>query len=136
MAKRIIFLRNNEALVKIEGAIGANTIDIDVDLLGANEVLNGQTVTVNITAVSWSGLPTGTFTISRGGANLVAGSGSGSLGSPSSFFENGSNTIDITVTTATAEMQVWIRLHKVSGFGTKIEPEQFGSYDNITTAGS
>lgn len=136
IAKRIIFLRNNEALIKVDGVVGAVTITLATDLLGSNEVING-TPTVNITSVSWSGLPSGSFTISRGANNLVSGAGYGNL-SPKegTFYENGNNTTDITVTTTTAEMQVWIRLHKVAGYATKIEPEQFGSYDNPNAAGS
>lgn len=134
--KRILFVRNNEALIKVDGPVGAVTLSLATDLLGVNEVLDGNTPTVNITMISWTGLPSGTFTVSRNGVNLIAGSGWGSLGSEGNVIETSFNTNDITITTATAETQIWIRVHKLKGYATKMEPEQFGQYDNINAVGS
>lgn len=129
--KRVYSLKNNEALVKIEGAVGAVTIDLDVDLLGAGEALNGGTQTVVITGITWTGT-TGTATIARNGVTVIAvpGANPGTLGLNERFYEDGGKTFDIVVTTATTEMQVWLRLSKISGYRPKFEPEQFGSYDN------
>jgi len=133
--KRVISLRNNEVLVKIEGAAGAVTIDLDVDLLGAHEVLDGQTVTVNIAGIVWT-TTTGTATIVRNAVQVMSCAGpTGSLGPNNGFqLENGGNTNDIVITTATAEVQIWLKLHKVKGFQTKYQSEQYGSYDDPTSA--
>lgn len=136
ITKRVVSVRNNEALVKIEGAAGAVTIDLDVDLLGAGEELNGGTQTVNIVGITWMST-VGTATISRN--SIVVAStpaGAGSLGQLQNFFENGGNTSDIVVTTTGGEVQLWIKVHKIGGYKTKFQPEQFGSYDNPTTAAS
>jgi len=135
MAKRIISLRNNEALIKIEGAAGANTIDLDVDLLGAWEVLDGATQTVNIVGITWT-TTTGTATIVRNGVTIATCAGpTGSLTPNAGFhMDNGGNTNDIVITTAAAEVQIWIKVHKVGGYKTKIQPEQYGSYDDPTSA--
>jgi hypothetical protein len=136
MAKRIIRLTNNEALIKIEGAAGTNTISLATDLLGAGEALDGGTQTATITNVTWT-TNGGTFTIVRNGVTLVSSSAPvGHLGPQQNFFDDGGKTSDIVVTSATAEVQVWIRVHKVGGFKTKFEPEQFGSYDNPAASGS
>ena len=134
MAKRVISLRNNEALVKIEGAAGANTIDLDVDLLGAWEVVDG-TPTVNIVGIVWT-TTTGTATIVRNGVTIAVCAGSTGSLTPNNGFhlDNGGNTNDIVVTSATAEVQIWLKLHKVAGYKTKYQPEQFGSYDDPTSA--
>ncbi len=134
--KRLVSLRNNEAIVKIEGAAGAVTIDLDVDLLGGGEVLDGATQSVNIVGITWTST-VGTATIARN-AIVVASTpaGSGSLGQLQNFFEDGGKTHDIVVTTAGGEVQLWIKLHKVGGYKTKFEPEQFGSYDNPAASGS
>jgi hypothetical protein len=133
MAKRIISLRNNEALVKIEGAAGANTIALATDLLGAHEVLNGVTPAVNFAGMTWTSVD-GTAIIERGGVVIASTSGCGSLGPNEGFhMDNGGNTTDVVVTT-TGEVQIWIKLHKIAGYQTKIQPEQYGSYDDPTSA--
>lgn len=135
MAKRIISLRNNEALIKIEGAVGANTIALATDLLGAWEVLAGTpTPTVNIVGIMWTSSGGGTATIARNSVNIVSCVGGyGSLTAADGWFDNGQNTSDIVITTATAEVQIWIKVHKAAGYLTKYQPEQFGSYDDPTS---
>jgi hypothetical protein len=138
MAKRIIYVRNNEALIKIEGVAGTQTISLATDLLGANEVLNGQTPTVNFAGMVWTSGPTGFATIVRNGVTIASAIGCGSLSPNNGFqFDNGGNTNDIVVTTTGADdMQIWIKLHKIAGYQTKIQPEQYGSYDNPNSATS
>lgn len=136
MAKRVISLRNNEAIIKIEGAVGATTIALATDLLGANEVLDGNTPIVNIAGIIWTGT-TGTATIVRNNVTIAALSGNGALTSQQGFQgDNGGNTFDLVITTAATEFQVWIKLHKIQGYQTKIQPEQYGSYDNPNSATS
>jgi hypothetical protein len=131
--KRLISLRNNEALVKIEGAAGAVTIGLATDLLGAAEVLDGGTQTVTLAGIRWTSV-TGTATIVRNGVT-IASIAAGSVGNfMENFYDDGGKTNDIVVTTVTGEVQIWLKLHKVGGYKTMIQPEQFGSYDNPASA--
>lgn len=128
MAKRFQKITNNEVMVKIEGAVGANTISLATDLLGPREALDGATQKVNISAIIWTSNG-GTATITRNGVTLVALSGPmGKLTKEENFFEAGGNTFDIVITTSTAEVQIWLKLHKVGGYRTTFTPEQLGSY--------
>lgn len=135
-AKRLISLRNNEAVVKIEGAAGAVTIGLATDLLGAGEVLDGSGVqNVTITGLRWTSI-TGTATIVRNGVT-IASIGAGTAGNfYETFYDDGGKTFDIVVTSTTGEVQIWMKLHKTSGYKPKFEPEQFGSYDNPAASGS
>lgn len=135
--KRVYSLRNNEAKVKIEGAAGPITIALATDLLGAGEVLDGSGIqNVSITGIAWTSTG-GTSTISRNGIVVASTPASaGSLGQLQNFFEDGGKTFDLVVTTSGGEVQIWLTLHKITGYKTKFEPEQFGSYDNPAAAGS
>jgi hypothetical protein len=50
--------------------------------------------------------------------------------------ENIEEASDIVVTISGAQAECWLKLRKVSGYKTTIEPEQFGPYDNPAVAGS
>lgn len=131
-------LSNITARVKIQGAVGANTIALATSLLGSNEVIDGVP-TVNIIGVQWTGAAGGVITISRGGVNVITLSANspGTLTNINdSWYDNFNNTSDIVVTTSVAECQCWLTLKKLSGYQTKIEPDQFGPYDNTTVIGS
>lgn len=140
--KSILKVTHQDAVVCVRGHSGSAVIDLDVDLLIGTQVISG-TPTVNIVGITWTGSPAGSADVTRGQASpklaVVPGAAPGELDFsgqnmvPITDF----NTTDITVTIAGVdEMQVWLRLRKVDGFATTVEPEQFGHYDNPNVAGS
>lgn len=128
--KRILKLTNTEAIVKVDGAVGPVTIDLDVDLKLATEDIVG-TPTVNITAMQVSGKAGGLASVSRNATNLWdLQANTAELVDLMNFgtaTDTTFNTSDILVTTATAETQLVLRLRKVAGFRTKIRAAETGS---------
>lgn len=127
--KRILRLTNTEAILKIDGAVGSVTIDLDVDLKLPTEDVT--TPAVNITLMQVSGKTGSVLSVARNGENLYdlqAGSAECidmmNLGGVS---DGTHNTSDIVVTSSGAEGQLIMKLRKVSGYQTKIRPEQTGS---------
>lgn len=135
--KRVLKLTNTEAILKFDGGVDTYTIDLQTDLLGANEVLDG-TQAVNITMMVVSGAPTGVVTITRNSVILYHLSVDAcavidmqALGPVS---DNTLNTYDIVVANTVAAAEVIIKLRKVAGYKTKIQPETYGVYDDPTSA--
>ena len=52
------------------------------------------------------------------------------------FRDNTENSSDIVVAISGAEAHIYLTLRKVSGYATKVETAQFGSYDNPAVVGS
>lgn len=128
--KRILKLTNTEAIVKIDGAPGTVTIDLDVDLKLSSEDIVGTPI-VNIITMQVSGKPNSVLSVARNSENLwdlqantaelVDLNNIGGISDPTN------NTSDIVVTSSTAEGQLLLRLRKVSGYVTKIRPAETGS---------
>lgn len=129
---RILKLSSTEAIVKVDGAVGAQVINIATDLKLAAET--AASPKVNILAMIVTGAPNGTAVISRNGVNLYHLQAN--VGQPmdlvefSGISDNTLNTDNITVTTATAETQVILKLRKQSGYTSGAQPAEFGIYDN------
>ena len=128
MAKTVLRLTEKSASVKVTDAV--QTISLATDLLKASEAILG-TPTVSIYRV----YATGNFDITRGGT-LVVKSTSGQMMdldfSQMECIENTNATSDIVITPATG-VQVYVVLRKESGYESKIQPEQFGQYDNTAS---
>lgn len=127
--KRILRLTNTEALVKVDGAVGSVTIDLDTDLKLATEEIVG-TPRVNIVLMQVAGKTNSVLSVARGGINLwdlQAGSALCvnllDIGGASDSTENDE---DIVVTSSGAEGQLVLKLRKISGFKTLIRTEQTG----------
>jgi len=140
VSKTIVKNVHQEAVVRVAGDSGSATVDLSVDLLNTGLVLDGSTQSVNITGVNWTGGTGGIITITRNSV-VVMTLQAGAAGMI--FFdgqtmppENTENTSDIVVSISGAQSECWIKLRKVSGYKTTIEPEQFGPYDNPSVAGS
>ena len=140
VSKTILRNVHQEAAVKVAGDGGTATIDLSVDLLNPGLVLDGNTQTVNIVGLVWTGSTGGIVTISRNNVVVMTlqANAAGML-----FFdgqtmvaESTENTSDIVVTISGAQAECWLKLRKVSGYKTTVEPEQFGHYDNPSVAGS
>lgn len=127
--KRILRLTNTEAIVKVDGAVGSVTIDLDVDLKLATEDVT--TPRVNITLLQVSGKPNSVLTVARGLDSLYdlqAGSAECiDMQTIGCMSDNTNNDQDIVVTSSGAEGQLILKLRKVSGYQPKIRPEQTGS---------
>jgi urease gamma subunit len=137
MAKTILKNTNQEAIVKISG-IGAETIDLQTDILAATQALDGATQTVNIVTVEYTGLATSTVTITRNGTTVTSllSEGHDVVAMGAGWSETTENTSDITVTVGTANAQCYLTLRKVSGYASKVETATFGIYDNPAVVGS
>jgi len=138
VTKTILKKSKNEVVVKFANNSGNNqtsTFDLSVDALLSTEVIEG-TVKVNILAIGFSGLNGSHFTLSRNSVGIFAAP----CDQPDQFYFEGfvdgiNNTSDI-VCSMSGECYVYLTLRKNSGFETKIETAQFGSYDDDTARGS
>ena len=137
MAKVILKNTNQEAIVKISG-IGAETIDLQTDILAATQSLDGGTQTVNIVAIEYTGLANSTVTIARNGTTVTSllSEGHDVVAMGAGWAETTENTSDIGVTIGTANAQCYLTLRKVSGYATKVETATYGIYDNQSVVGS
>jgi len=142
VTKTVLRATHQEAVVKVAGTAAAGTISLASDLLPATgQILkSGGTPTVNIVGVTWSGAIGGVITITRNSVTvmtLVADNpGQLDFAGQGMVPDTINNTNDIVVTIGTNQAECWLKLRKVAGYQTTIEPEQFGPYDNQTLAGS
>ena len=139
VTKTILKNTNNETIIKIAGTAGSATIDLQTDCVAATQTTSGATQTVNITAVTWTGLAGSTITVARNSVNVLslAGEAAAELQfNEQGFVDTIENTSDLVVTIAGAEAQCYLILRKVSGYATKVETAVFGAYDNETVVGS
>lgn len=131
--KRILRLTNTEALIKVDGAVGSVTIDLDTDLLLPHEEIVGVPK-VSIVMMQVSGKTGSVLSVERAGENLYdlqAGSAECiDLLAIGSATDNTNSEADIVVTSSVAEGQLILKLRKTSGYVTKIQPDTYGPYDN------
>lgn len=140
IAKTILKKTHQEAVVKVAGTAAAGTISLASDILAVGQALDGATQTVNIVGVTWTGAPTGVITITRNGTTVMTlqadAAGALEFNGQMMLPDTIANTSDVVVTISGAQAECWLRLRKVGGYKTTIEPEQFGIYDNPAVAGS
>lgn len=140
VAKTIIKKTHQEAVVKVAGTAAAATIDLSEDLVPTGQITDGATQKVSIIGVTWSGNTDGIITITRNSVTIMTlqtnAAGMLYFDGQSMPPDNINDTHDIVVTISGAQAECWIKLRKVSGYKTTVEPEQFGPYDDPTQAGS
>ena len=138
VTKTILKKAKHEVVVKFANDTGSNqtsTFDLDVDALLSTEVIEG-TVKVNIVEIHWAGQASSHFHIERNSVKIFGATGSDADQFIFSGFVDGvENTSDLTVS-MNGEIYVYIVLRKNSGFESKIETAQFGSYDDTTARDS
>jgi len=138
VTKTVLKKAKHEVVVKFANDTGNNqtsTFDLDVDALLSTEVIEG-TVKVNIVEIHWAGQANSHFHIERNNVKIFGATGSDADQFIFSGFVDGiQNSFDITVS-MNGEIYLYIVLRKNSGFETKIETAQFGSYDDPTVRGS
>lgn len=139
VVKTIVKNVHQEAVVKVAGTAAAATIDLAADLVAAGQVTSG-TQSVSIVGVNWSGGADGIISIARNNVVIMTlqANAAGML-----FFDGQTmppdainSTSNIVVTISGAQCECWLKLRKLAGYQTTIEPEQFGPYDNPSVAGS
>ena len=135
--KTILKKAKHEVVVKFtnDTSTASSTFDLDVDALLSTEVIEG-TVKVNIVEIHWAGLASSSFTLTRNSVKIFGAQGSDADQFIFSGFVDGvQNTSDLTIS-MDGEIYVYVVLRKNSGFESKIETAEFGSYDNNTARGS
>jgi hypothetical protein len=117
--KTIFKKTNGEALVKVAGTAAAETIALATDLLAVDDVISG-TPTVNIAAVTWTGVVGGVITITRNSVVVMTlnTGASGFLDFGGQIFPPDAieNTSNIVVTISGGQAECWIRLRKATGY--------------------
>lgn len=133
---------HQEVVVKIAGGGGTNTTITLAELIAAGQELDPDALNqeVSILAAQWTGAADGVATISRNSTTIMTlqstPAGIITLDDGTFVPDNINATSDIVVTTEGTAVEVWLRLRKVSGYRTLVEPEQFGHYDDPTVAGA
>jgi len=140
MAQATVKNTHAETIVKVYGA-ASTTETIDINTLQATgQVVDGGTQTVNIVGVTWTGDAASVITITRNGTVVMTllGSAADSIDFSGQQLppEATGNTSDIVVAITGGVGQCWLKLRKIGGYKTTIEPEQFGSLDNPAVSGS
>jgi len=128
---------HQEIIIKVAGDDTEEAIPLDF-LYATGQVTTGSIRKVNIVGVTWSGASGSVITIERNNVIIMTLQGncsnqldfSGELMVPDSV----NNTSEFVVTISGGYAECYLKLRKVSGFQTTIEPEQFGPYDNPNTS--
>ena len=140
IVKTILKKTHQEAVVKVAGTAAAGTISLASDLLPTGQALDGGTQTINIVGVTWTGAADGIVTITRNSVVVMTlqanAAGALEFNGQMMLPDTIENTSDVVVTISGAQAECWLRLRKVGGYKTTVEPEQFGIYDNPAAAGS
>lgn len=140
VTKTILKNTNQETVIKVAGTAAAATIDLSTDLVASTQVADGDTQTVNIVGLVWTGATNGIVEISRGGvvvATLQANAaGALEFAGQQMVPDSIGNTSDIVVTISGAQAECWIRVRKISGYATKVETATYGAYDDETRVGA
>lgn len=136
VTKTILKKAKHEVVVKFSNTAGtaSETFDLDVDALLSTEVIEG-TVKINLVELAWSGATGSSFTLTRDGTQVFVGGEHPDTIIFSGYVDGINNTSDI-VASLTGNVHVYLTLRKNSGFETKIETAQFGSYDDPNARGS
>jgi hypothetical protein len=139
VVKTILKKTHNEVVIKVAGTAGSETISLATDLLHTNQALDGVTQSANIVNASWTGTAGSVISVARNSVNILNMPGDQPQQfdfEGTGFVDSVNNTSDIVVTIGTNEAQVYLVLHKVGGYATKIETAQFSVYDNRNAVGS
>lgn len=136
MAITLIKNTQQEAVVKVTAT---GTIDLQTTILGAFEVLDGDTQTVNIISVSWAIADSASAVIARNSVDVITlttGADNLEFDGQTMAPETTGNTSDIVVTIA-GSAQVWLKLRKAGGYKSKAgEYASYGSYEDETRVGA
>ena len=137
--KTVLKLTERDAVVKVAGDAGSATIDLQTDLKKANETL-GATQKVSIIGVQWTGTTDGVISVVRNGVTIMTlncgAAGALEMTGQTMIPDTIEDSSDIVVTLAGTATELWLRLHKNSGYTSGVETSEFGQYDNPNAVGS
>lgn len=141
LTKTILKMTETETVIKVAGAVGTATIDLQTDLVDTNQAVSGATQTVTIIGVRWNGDMANVISVTRNGTRVLT------LPTDTGDYiafdgqemppENTEAASDIVIgQTGTGQIELYLKLRKVSGYAPKVETAQFSVYDNVNTVGS
>jgi len=141
VVKSFLKLTETDCVVKVAGTAASATITLATDLLRSTEALTaGGTPRVVITGLTWTGDVSGVISIVRNGVIVftLVSSATGQLDLSGQFTvpDNTEATSNIVVTISGGQAELMMRLQKVAGYSSKIEPSEFSVYDNTSAVGS
>lgn len=144
MTIAVTLLKNtdSEAVVKVAGNGGDPvTIDLQTTILASTQALNGNTQTVTITGVRWQGEAGNAYAITRNSVRVLTlpteSADQINFDGQEMPPENTAATHDIVVTqTGTGYAELYLKLKKVSGYKSKVEYAEYGSYDDESRVGA
>ena len=140
VVKTVLKNANQESIVKVAGTAASATITLATDLLATTQALDGGTQTANIFGVTWTGASGGIVTITRNSVVVMTlqadAAGMLEFGGQNMIPDTIGNTSDIVVTISGAQAECWLKIRKVGGYATKVEPATYGSYDDTTRVGA
>ena len=140
MAKRILKNTSSILIVKISGTDVTETISLATDFLHPSTAPNGSPIRVNVSYVQWnvSSGSTDTIVVRRNTfpiLNLYQNAGELDMSGNGGFQDDTENSSDL-VCSIIGTGNLFLTLRKVSGFDSKLETAQYGSYDNPNVVGS
>lgn len=126
---------HQEVILKVAGNNVQETFQLFfLSALGQYPTPNVGALKVNIVGVTWSGAPGAVITITRDNVIIMTLQANNSnqldFGGQEMVPDTINNTSDIVVTISGGQAECWLKLHKVAGYNTLIEPEQYGPYDD------
>lgn len=140
VVKTVLKNTNQEAVVKVAGTAAAATIDLNADIVASTQVADDGAQTVNIIGLVWTGAAGGVITITRNSVVITTlqanAAGALDFSGQQMIPETINNTHDVVVTISGAQAECWVRLRKVTGYTTKVEPATYGYYDDETRVGA
>ena len=131
---------NLETIIHFDTVL-AESGTISLASLGANtQARNSDTPTVNIVKFICTGALGAGTRVTRSGKNIISVAPENApfldLNS-NGLADNTNNTADIVIVNDAAKAVTgYIVLRKVAGWSTKVEPEQYGAYDDVTRVGA
>lgn len=139
MSKRVMYQTETKAVVKVWGTDSSDTITLATDLLSSTMTVTG-TPTANITNVTWfvsnlTGADAVTVTRNSVPVFNLYQNGKLDFAGEGGFSDDTENTSNIVVSIV-GTGGCYLTFRKAAGYSSKIEPWQFGSYDNTAAVGS
>ena len=132
---------NLETIIHFDTVLAeSGTIALNTLTAPTQELTAGGTPTVNIVKFVSTGELGAGLRIVRNGKNIIACAPENAPFldlNTMGISDSTNNTYDIVVTNDVAKpVTGYLVLRKITGWSTKVEPEQYGSYDDVTRVGA
>lgn len=140
VVKTVLKLSERDAVVKVAGDAGSQTIDLRTDLKRSNEFVNGQTQRVAISGVQWTGTIDAVVTVVRNDVTIMTlncgASGSLEMQGQMMIPDDIQDDKDIVITITGTAAECWLRLKKTDGYTSGSESSVYGQYDDPNRVGA